>query len=89
MAKQQIEKWEENKANVMVKMAFNVSGITIKGLEPVMNCLVEKVNQKQNIINKQTQEIENLERESSEMLGKTQRYIHHMKRERDLEELKY
>ena len=47
-----------------------------------MNCLIEKVNQKQNIINKQTEEIENLKRESSENFGKTQRYIDHMKRER-------
>ena len=77
-----------NKANEMVKMAFNLSGITIKGLEQVMNCLVDKVNQKQIIINNQTQEIENLKRDSSEKLGKTQRYIDHMKRERDLEELK-
>ena len=32
ITKQQIEKWEQNKANDMVKMAFNVSGITIRGL---------------------------------------------------------
>merc|ERR1711874_735303 len=80
--KQQIEKWEESKANDMVNMAFNLSGITIKGLEQVMNCLVDKVNQKQIIINNQTQEIENLKRDTSEKLGKTQRYIDHMKRER-------
>jgi len=66
----------------MVKMAFNVSGIIIRGLEPVMNCLVGEVNQKQNIINKQSEEIENLKRESSENFGKPQRYIDHMKRER-------
>jgi len=41
ITRQQIENWEQNKAKEMVKMAFNVSGITIKGLEPVMNCLVE------------------------------------------------
>merc|ERR1711874_900495 len=82
ITKQQIEKWEENKVNDMVNMAFNLSGITIKGLEQVMNCLVDKVNQKQIIINNQTQEIENLKRDTSEKLGKTQRYIDHMKRER-------
>merc|ERR1711874_625684 len=88
ITKQQIEKWEENKVNDMVNMAFNLSGITVKGVEPVMNCLVDKVNQKQIIINNQTQEIEDLKRDSSEKLGKTQRYIDHMKRERerDLEE---
>merc|ERR1711874_405893 len=43
ITKQQIEKWEENKVNDMVNMAFNLSGITIKGLEQVMNCL-DKVN---------------------------------------------
>merc|ERR1711874_259792 len=80
--KQQIEKWEESKVNDMVNMAFNLSGITIKGLERVMNCLVDKVNQKKIIINNQTQEIETLKRDTSEKLGKTQRYIDHMKRER-------
>merc|ERR1712179_451336 len=82
ITKQQILKWEENRANDMVKMAFNVSGITIEGLEPVMNSLCDKINQKQDIINKKTQEMENLKRESSEKLGKTQRFIDHMKRER-------
>ena len=82
ITKQQILKWEENRANDMVKMAFNVSGITIEGLEPVMNSLCDKINQKQDIINKKTQEMENLKIENSEKLGKTQRFIDHIKRER-------
>merc|ERR1711874_413699 len=80
--KQQIEKWEESKANDMVNMAFNLSGITTKGIEQVMNCLVDIINQKQIIINNKTQENENLKRDTSEKWGKTQRYIVHMKRER-------
>merc|ERR1711909_193624 len=82
ITKQQILKWEENRANDMVKMAFDVSGITIEGLEPVMNSLCDKINQKQDIINKKTQEMENLKIETSEKLGKTQRFIDHIKRER-------
>merc|ERR1711874_897248 len=65
-----------------VNMAFNLSGITIKGIEQVMNCLVDIINQKQIIINNKTQENENLKRDTSEKWGKTQRYIDHMKRER-------
>ena len=66
----------------MLSIAFKVSGIIFKGLEPVMNCLIDKVNTKQGVINKQTEEIENLKRESSEKIGKTQRYIDHVKREK-------
>ena len=51
--KQQVENWEQTKANDMLSIAFKVSGITIKGLEPVINCLIDKVNTKQGVINKQ------------------------------------
>ena len=80
--KQQVENWEKTKANDMLSIAFKVSGITIKGLEPLINCLIDKLNAKQDVINRKTEEIENLKRESSEKLGKTQRYIDHMKREK-------
>ena len=60
--KQQVENWEERKANDMLSIAFKVSGITIKGLEPLINCLIDKVNVKQDVINRKTEEIENLRR---------------------------